>query len=106
MRKINLKSELILNKKFKTELSGYNAKEVDEYLDKILLDYKFYESEIDILKRQLIEKNEFISDKQEELEELKLEIDVLKKQLLKAEESSNLSIKKDIEEIKKKINEI
>ncbi len=106
MSKLNLRSEMILNKKFKTELSGYNASEVDEYLDKILLDYKSYEEETEILKRELSDSIEFISDKEEEIEELRLEIDILKKQLNKAEESSNISLKKDIEEIKKKISKI
>ncbi len=105
MAKINLKSEILLNKKFKTELSGYNAKDVDEYLDLVILDYKYYEEQTELQNKIIGDKNDIIADAQEEIEKLKLEISVLKTQIKKAEESSNGTMKKDIEELKKKIHQ-
>ncbi len=42
--KLVLSSKEILNKTFKVAPKGYNAFEVDEFLDKILRDYKTIES--------------------------------------------------------------
>ncbi len=105
-KKINLKSDLILSKKFTTELSGYNAKEVDSFLDEILSDYRVFEEKINLLENKLLNNNQLLLDKAEEVEELKLEIETLKTQLKKTEEVSTNTLKKEIEEIKKKMNKI
>ncbi len=106
MAKLNLKSELVLNKKFSTELSGYNAKEVDEYLDEILQDYKTFEELIQVQKATLAEKTNLLSDKDEKIEQLELEVETLKSQLTRTEEGTNESMKKDIEEIKRRMSKI
>ncbi|CAM9104423.1 DivIVA domain-containing protein [Mycoplasma marinum] len=106
MKKLNLKSELILNKKFSTELSGYNAKEVDQYLDEILSDYRVYEEKVRVQRLSINEKNELLSDRDEEIERMTLEIETLKSQLSKAEEASSGSLKQEIEELKRQFSKI
>ena len=43
MKKFNLTTTVILEKKFTTEMSGYNPAEVDQYLDEIIEDYNAYD---------------------------------------------------------------
>ncbi len=106
MNKLNLKSKLVLNKKFGTELSGYNANEVDSYLDEILQDYRTYEELVKIQQSKINEKNELLVDRDEQIEQLTLEIETLKSQLLKSEEVSNYSLKSDIDEIKRQMSKM
>ncbi len=51
--KTNLTEEKILNKKFKKDVKGYDALEVDKYLDLIMLDYKEFLNEISKLKDEI-----------------------------------------------------
>ncbi|TCG10475.1 DivIVA domain-containing protein [Mycoplasma todarodis] len=106
MAKLNLKSELVLNKKFSTELSGYNAKEVDEYLDEILQDYRTFEELVATQKATLAEKTSLLGDRDEKIEQLELEIETLKSQLVRTEEGTNSSLKKEIEEIKRQMSKM
>ncbi len=106
MAKLNLKSELVLNKKFSTELSGYNAREVDEYLDEILQDYRTFEELVAIQKATLAEKTNLLSDRDEKIEQLELEIETLKSQLIRTEEGTNSNLKKEIEEIKRQMSKM
>ncbi|NQZ28956.1 MAG: DivIVA domain-containing protein [Mycoplasmatales bacterium] len=106
MAKLNLKSELVLNKKFSTELSGYNAKEVDEYLDEILQDYRTFEELVATQKSTLAEKTDLLSDRDEKIEQLELEIETLKSQLIRTEEGTNSNLKKEIEEIKRQMSKM
>ena len=43
----------IHNKEFKKSMRGYDAEEVDEFLDEIIVDYEKMQREIDMLKTQL-----------------------------------------------------
>ncbi len=106
MAKLNLKSELVLNKKFATELSGYNAKEVDEYLDEILQDYRTFEDLVATQKATLTEKTDLLSDRDEKIEQLELEIETLKSQLVRTEEGNNSNLKREIEEIKRRMSKM
>lgn len=45
--KKSLSKEAILNKEFHVDFKGYNAVEVDEFLDLVLKDYEYFESIID-----------------------------------------------------------
>ena len=48
-----LKPMDIHNKEFKKSMRGYDAEEVDEFLDEIIVDYEKMQREIDMLKTQL-----------------------------------------------------
>ena len=52
--KLHLSSRDILNKKFKQAPNGYDADEVDNFLDKILEDYRNIDKEIDGLNANII----------------------------------------------------
>jgi len=80
MNNRNLKSEMILKKKFDTELSGYSAKDVDEFLDLILSDYKSFEEDEKVTKEKINELNEIINDKNALIDALKLENQNLQEQ--------------------------
>lgn len=43
-KKINFNSDTLLNLKFSKNVKGYDAYQVDSSLDKVLDDYRFYES--------------------------------------------------------------
>lgn len=98
--KKNLNSSIILNKKFDVELSGYNAKQVDQYLDKIILDYKSFEEEIEILQDKLEEKMVVINAKDGEIEKLNLEITNLNDQLINVNKNSSPELVKEISELR------
>lgn len=48
-----LKPMDIHNKEFKKAMRGYDAEEVDEFLDQIIVDYEKMQRELDVLKTQL-----------------------------------------------------
>lgn len=49
-KQVELNTDIIYNKDFKTSVGGYNKVDVDEFLDIILHDYKIFEDEINKLK--------------------------------------------------------
>jgi DivIVA domain-containing protein len=104
--KKKLNSKIVLNKKFDIELSGYNAKQVDTYLDLILEDYKSFEQEIEILKDKLEEKMAILSTKDEKIENLKLEIENQKDQIDNINKNTTPELTKVISELNKKIPEL
>ena len=69
--KLNLDSSMILEKQFDGQLRGYNALQVDKYLDMIIKDYKIIEE------NYLIEKEKLDQLKKENTE-LQRELDVAK----------------------------
>ncbi|WP_225047209.1 cell division regulator GpsB [Lacticaseibacillus kribbianus] len=46
---VQLAPQAILEKSFKTKMRGYDAAEVDEFLDQIIKDYEAYQAEVDRL---------------------------------------------------------
>ena len=48
-----LKPMDIHNKEFKKAMRGYDAEEVDEFLDEIIVDYEKMQRELDVLKTQI-----------------------------------------------------
>ncbi len=79
--KLKLTEKEILNKKFKANVKGYDANEVDNFLDLILSDYRFieskekdYEGNHNSLKRE----NESLKSNVRELEQ---EISILKSKI-------------------------
>ena len=104
--KKNFNSSIILNKKFDIELSGYNAKQVDQYLDKIILDYKVFEEEIQTLEDKLEEKMVVINLKDDEIEKLNLEIVNLNDQITNINQNSSPELVKEISELRMQIKSL
>lgn len=71
MAKLNLTVQQIYDKKFNTDFKGYNAEEVDTYLDLILEDYDTYEQIISEYKKELERIKAERSDLQAQIIELK-----------------------------------
>lgn len=99
MKKLNLTTDVILNKKFPTELSGYNATEVDKYLDLILEDYYQYDERIRIAEAKVEEKTAMIADKDELITRLRHEITNLKQQLKESSKASSYENNKKLDAI-------
>lgn len=101
---VNLKHSTILNKKFRTNLSGYDAVEVDTFFDKIIDDYKTYETHFEYLSNIIYEKIKLIDDKNEVIEKLTIQLETLEERVAYLTKSSpNQYIMKEIEEIKRKL---
>lgn len=67
MEKLNLTPEQILDTEFKTDLRGYNAAEVDAFLDLILEDYQINEDNM----QELLD---MIASQQNEIKELNAKV--------------------------------
>lgn len=63
MAEKNLTAKDILQKEFSRSMRGYNAAEVDEYLDSIIRDYDSYQKDVVFLKNE----NERLISKVDEL---------------------------------------
>ncbi|UQS81478.1 cell division regulator GpsB [Bombilactobacillus folatiphilus] len=68
MKEIKLSPKIIVEKRFKNAVHGYNGKDVDSFLDEIIKDYEAFQANIDELKeenhrlaRQLEEKRSVVT---------------------------------------------
>lgn len=104
MKKIILHSETILNKKFDTELSGYNATDVDLYLDAIIGDYRAYEEGVVEYEKLLADKNKLLADKDVLIQSLNMEITILKEQLEKTGKVTNFAILEELKNLQIKLD--
>lgn len=104
MKKTNFRADIILNKKFTTEMAGYNAEEVDIFFDKIIDDYKTFEDSISGLEQSLEDKVQIIHDKDEKIKALNIEIFNLKDQLKSTEKATNPEILKELISLKDMLN--
>lgn len=105
MKQINFKAEIILNKKFSTEISGYNSTEVDQLFDKVIEDYQTFEERINSLQETIEEDAQIISEKEESIKQLKLEILNLKDQLSNTEKATNIDLMKELKTLKEMMKE-
>ena len=72
--KLNLTSQEILDKQFKLAPRGYDALEVDEFLDRIINDYQLAEQNVIGSKEEIESYREKIIALEKEIDELKVEI--------------------------------
>lgn len=66
--KLNLKPKDVLEKNFKVKPNGYDAKEVDEFLDVVLNDYKVIDDVLNNLNNEIETLNKEISSLKRDLE--------------------------------------
>jgi len=102
----NLKSNQILEKKFKTEISGYSAREVDEYLDLILEDYRKFEEEVELHKRHIEDRDILLKEREETIEALKLELENTHELLKQVKATKNIDIAEQLKTIQRELNYI
>lgn len=89
--KLSLTSFDILNKTFTSSPRGYSPFEVDEYLDKILLDYRLIETNQLISKKELDEKEMKIKDLEEKVKSLEIENGKLSSKFKNIKDSDNVT---------------
>ena len=71
MEKLNLTPEEILNKEFETDFKGYNAEQVDNFLDQVLEDYQKMEENV----QQLLDVVSSLQDQVKDLKQKNLELE-------------------------------
>ena len=89
--KLVLASEEILNKTFKISPKGYDAFEVDEFLDRILRDYRIVESNYLMAAREIDELNRRVQDLETLNRQNELTISKYKKRLENIKESDDVN---------------
>ena len=52
--RLQLSAKEILEKKFEKNVKGYNADEVDQFLDKVLIDYRMIDGVVQSLNSQIV----------------------------------------------------
>lgn len=103
MKKTNFVADIILNKKFSTEMAGYNAEEVDIFFDKVIEDYKSFEDTISGIEQSLEDKNQIIHERDEKIKSLNIEIFNLKDQLKNTEKATNVELMREIKSLKEQM---
>ena len=71
MEKLNLTPEDILNKEFETDFKGYNAEQVDSFLDDVLEDYQKMEENV----QQLLDVVSSLQDQVKDLKQKNIELE-------------------------------
>ena len=71
MEKLNLTPETILNKEFETDFKGYNAEQVDAFLDEVLEDYQKMEENV----QELLDAVSSLQDQVKDLKSKNLELE-------------------------------
>ena len=102
MLKLNLTSKEILNKLFAPSDKGYNAYDVDEFLDKIIQDYKLVEDNVLLLNKEFEEKDLKIKKLEEEKSALEIELGKYKARFSNIKAEDNVTT--DNIELLKRIN--
>lgn len=104
MKKLNLNSKEVLEKKFSVSLKGYNPLEVDKYLDLILQDYQAYETEITDQGDIIFDKDQEIQTSKQTIKKLESEMQILNDHIKGLEDkiiNQEISFNKKIFERKK-----
>ena len=99
--KTKLNSSEVLEKEFKVRPNGYDATEVDQYLDLVIEDYKLFEDLLNQFK-MLQKTNSVLRNK---VDDLQLEIETLKTKLKSKNNESNNFDLNNLEKIKQKAAE-
>ena len=98
--KLNFDSSFILEKQFNGQLRGYDAYEVDKFLDLIIKDYKIIESNHLIEKEELDQLKNQIAELEKKCSNLEIEINKYRTKLGKIKDS-NVVNSENLELVKK-----
>ncbi|WP_342252422.1 DivIVA domain-containing protein [Spiroplasma endosymbiont of Amphibalanus improvisus] len=107
VNKIRFKPKDIIDKEFKVSYKGYDAKEVDYFLDFVAADYEFFHENIKSLEEKnklLREENDKLNDNLDKLK-IKLEIVEETKSTLEEKAFSQADVLDRINKLEKGMNE-
>lgn len=79
MDKLNFNAQKIYDTEFSLDFKGYAPQEVDSVLDRVILDYQFYESYIVKLNEQLDNMNLTLASKEAQIIELEAKLKAIEK---------------------------
>ena len=102
--KLKLNSKEILETKFPNVPRGYDPLYVDEYLDKIIRDYKVMESNVLIDKKEIQNDKDKIASLEKENEELKISNSKYEGRLKDIKENDNVTVENI--DLVKRINQL
>ena len=106
--KVNFSSNDILEKEFTIKPKGYDAEQVDEFLDQVIEDYKMFENLENQLKTE-VKTNSFL---RKQLGDLELENEILNKKLgeyrytASKGDFGNIELLKKISELEQEVFEL
>ena len=101
---INLTPEEILNKEFRIDTRGYRLKEVDQFLDEIIMDYQKFNKIIMDLQNEKEEQAAIILNLKQEIRDLKTTVEITKSAANHDDISgSNLDILKRLSQLEKTV---
>ena len=101
--KLNLTPEDILEQEFKIDTRGYRLKEVDQFLDLIIQDYRSF---LDIIKKQEKDKDELTDEilrMKQELRDASVSVEIAKASSPSGSNSNNVDVLKRLSNIEKVI---
>ena len=98
---INLTPEEILNKEFRIDTRGYSIKEVDQFLDEIIVDYQTFSKIISDLQKDKDEQTETILNLKKEIRDLKTSVEISKASSNYMEGGNSVDILKRLSQLEK-----
>lgn len=102
MKKLRLNSEIILDKEFDVDIKGYNAKQVDTFLDEVCEDYRVFENIIN-------DYQEYIKELQFENERIREELDntiknqTITNEMVQTEQINTIDILKRLSKLEQEV---
>lgn len=89
--KLKLTSQALLEKQFQGSTPGYNPLQVDEFIDRIIKDYRLVEANVLMLKKDVNDLNKQISDLSEAKRKLEMDNIKYKSRLSNIKEGDNVT---------------
>lgn len=102
--KLKLNSQEILETQFPNAPRGYDPLSVDEYLDKIIRDYKLVEQNQLLEEKEVVSYKERISKLEQEIQELKILVSKYEARLKDINENDNVTVENI--DLVKRINQL
>lgn len=102
MQKLRLNSEIILDKEFDVDIKGYNAKQVDVFLDEVCDDYRVFE-------KILNDYQDYIKELQFENERIREELDntiknqTITNEMVQTEQINTIDILKRLSKLEQEV---
>lgn len=102
MDQLKLNKQIIIDKEFDIDIRGYNAKQVDMFLDTVYEDYAAFDMVVDNLKERLEELQKRNEELKEELE-ASLKNQVVSNEVVKTEQFNTIDILKRLSMLEKEV---
>lgn len=102
MDQLKLNEQIIIDKEFDIDIRGYNAKQVDMFLDTVYEDYSTFDTVVKDLKERLEELQKRNDELKEELE-MSLKNQVVSNEVVKTEQINSIDILKRLSMLEKEV---